>query len=217
MNFIFGTAGFAKEVDWLIEDLFAINGIDFRINFFVAEDGNELIGRTMNSATVIPESGFLSKYADAENNCFIAVGDPLLKEKIVQKIKSSCRKSKFPNLIHPTVSYDRRKEKLILGEGNIICSQSVLTTDITLGNYVHINLDCSVGHDVEIKDYTTVSPGVHISGNVHIADKVFIGTGVAIIERISICPHAKIGAGASVINSINEPGTYVGIPARKVR
>ncbi len=217
MNFIFGAAGFAKEVDWLIEDLFSVQSIDYRTNKFVAEDGNKLIGTTINSAKVIAESDFLNKYASTENNCFIAVGNPILKEKIVQKIKSVHSKSRFPNLIHPTVSFDRRSSKLILGEGNIICSQSVLTTDIKLFNFVHVNLDCTVGHDSIIGDYTTISPGVHISGNVKISEKVFFGTGAVVLEHVKICAGAKIGAGATVINDINESGTYVGTPARKVK
>ncbi|HEY4717341.1 MAG TPA: NeuD/PglB/VioB family sugar acetyltransferase [bacterium] len=217
MNFIFGTAGFTKEVDWLIEDLFIYNKVNFRINFFVAEDGNELIGRKINSKIVLSEAEFIKKYSKKVNNCFVAVGNPILKEKIVKKIKNYAPKSLFPNLIHPNVSFDRRKNKIILGEGNIICSGSILTTDIKIYNFVHINLDCTVGHDSVISDYTTVSPGVHISGNVKIADYVFIGTGAVILERISICSGVKIGAGATVISNIIEPGTYVGTPARKIK
>ena len=217
MNFIFGAAGFAKEVDWLIEDLFSAKRIDYRTNCFVAEDGNKLIGTTINSAEVIAESDFFNKYASNENNCFVAVGNPLLKEKIVQKIKSVQSKSRFPNLVHPTVSFDHRPGKLILGEGNILCSQSVLTTDIKLHNFIHINLDCTVGHDSMIEDYTTISPGVHISGNVAISEKVFFGTGAVVLEHVKICAGAKIGAGATVITDINESGTYVGTPARKVK
>jgi sugar O-acyltransferase (sialic acid O-acetyltransferase NeuD family) len=217
MNFIFGTKGFAKEVDWLLEDLFLSQGVDYRANFFVAEDGNELIGTKINGKEVISESHFFEKYSGFEPNCFVSVGSPEIKGKIVKKIKSLLPESKFPNIIHPAVSYDKREGKVILGEGNILCSKTVLTTDIKIGNFVHINLDCTVGHDTIIGDYTTISPGVHISGNVNIADGVFIGTGAVILERISICSGVKIGAGATVISNITEPGTYVGIPSRKVK
>ncbi|MEM4313070.1 MAG: acetyltransferase [Thermoplasmata archaeon] len=217
MNFIFGTKGFAKEVDWLLEDLFLIQKIDYRADFFVAEDGNENIGKVINTKKIISESYFFDKYSNTDSNCFIAVGSPEIKATIVKKIKSLSPKSKFPNIIHPTVSFDKRKDKVILGEGNILCSKTVLTTDIKIGNFVHLNLDCTVGHDSVIGDYTTVSPGVHISGNVKISENVFIGTGAVILERINICSKVKIGAGATVISDITEPGTYVGTPARKVK
>jgi len=217
MNVIFGSAGFAKEVDWLIEDLFIYNKVDFRIDFFIAEDDNALIGSKINSKIVLSETEFFQKYANEENNCFIAVGSPEIKKKIVNKIKLLSSKSKFPNIVHPTVSFDKRKNKVIFGEGNIICAKCVLTTDICIQNFVHLNLDCTVGHDTIIGDYTTVSPGVHISGNVKISENVFIGTGAVILERINICSGVKIGAGATVISDITEPGTYVGVPARKVK
>lgn len=217
MNFIFGSAGFAREVDWLIEDLYSIKGIDYRVNFFVAENGNELIGKQINFKRVISETEFFNLYLRSENNYFIAMGNPVIKEKVVKEIKNRSSESRFPNLIHPDVAYDKRPGKISLGVGNIICSKCVLTTDITIGNFVHINLDSTVGHDTIIGDYVTISPGVHISGNVKIGEKTFIGTGAVILEHISICPEVKIGAGATVISDITEPGTYVGVPARKVK
>lgn len=217
MNFIFGTAGFAKEVDWLIEDLYQNGGFDYRVNFFVSEDNSALIGSKINSKLVLSESEFFKKYGREEHNCFIAVGNPELKKKIVYKIRSSSKNVRFPNLIHPSVSFDKREKKIILGEGNIICAKCVLTTDIIIQNFVHLNLDSTVGHDAVIGDYTTISPGVHISGNVKISEQVFIGTGAVILERINICSGVKIGAGATIISDIIEPGTYVGTPARKVR
>lgn len=218
MNVIFGTAGFAKEVDWLLEDVFASSGVDYRADFFVAEDGNALVGETINSRKVISESE-LFKIASENDviNCFVAVGKPVVKEMIVNKIKLCIPAFNFPNLIHPNVSYDKRVHKLIVGIGNIICSKSVLTTDISIGNFVHINLDCTVGHDSIIGDFSTLSPGVHISGNVQIAEKVFIGTGAVILEKVAICSNVVIGAGSVVTKGMELSGTYVGLPARKIR
>jgi UDP-3-O-[3-hydroxymyristoyl] glucosamine N-acyltransferase len=74
-----------------------------------------------------------------------------------------------------------------------------------------------VGHDSIIGDFVTVSPGCHISGNVKIGDRVFIGTGAVILEKVSICDDVIIGAGAVVAKSITEPGTYVGVPVKKIK
>ncbi len=215
MNCIFGVAGFAKEVDWLINDLYLNDGTDFRPDFFVVENENSLIGSYLNSCEIISEIEFFKKFFRTSTNSFIAVGSPKIKKKIESNIKTNIKSGSFPNLIHPSVSWDRRKDKLILGEGNIICSQSVLTTEIKIGNFVHINLDCTVGHESSIGSYSTVSPGVHISGNVSIGENVFIGTGAVILERVTVCSDVIIGAGATVVKSIMEPGTYVGTPAVK--
>lgn len=216
MNFIFGTAGFAKEVDWLAEDIYASGGGDYRADFFVAEEGNELINDSINSRKVISESEFFEMPKRNEKvNCFIGVGKPEIKERIVLKIQAHGLPCNFPNLIHPEVVYDKRFSKIRIGIGNMICPKSVLTTDISLGNFVLINLGCTIGHDSVLGDYSTFSPGVHVSGNVKIAEKVFFGTGAVVLEKIDICANAIIGAGAVVNKNILSPGTYVGVPAKR--
>lgn len=218
MNVIFGTAGFAREVDWLTEDLYSDNGVDYRAHFFVAEDGNPFIGDFINSRKVISESEFFSLSTASECvNCIVAVGKPELKEKIVNKVKLKAVGCKFPNIIHPNVSYDVRAHKVRLGIGNIICSKTVLTTDISLGNFVHLNLACTIGHDSAIGDFSTLSPGVHVSGNVRLAERVFVGTGAVIIEKINVCEDVVVGAGSVVTKDLSLPGTYVGMPVRKIR
>lgn len=217
MNFIFGTAGFAKELDWLTEAIISSTGVDYRADYFVAEDGNGLIGTLINDRKVISETDFFANHGISAHNCFIAVGSPIIKAKIVSGILSHASDCKFPNLIHPDVSYDKRATKMITGHGNVICSKSALTTDIVIGNFVHINLACTIGHDSVIDDFTTLSPGVRVSGNVHINEKVFIGTGAVIVEKISICDNTIIGAGSVVTKNLVLPGTYVGMPARKIR
>lgn len=217
MNFIFGSAGFAKEVDWLIDDINKSKGkVIYNIDYFVADDENPNVGTCINGKQIISEKQFFNQFNAIEKNVFISVGNPRLKEKIYIKlnINAVCN---FPNLIHPNVSFDSREGKIVMGHGNIICSKTVLTTDITLGNFVHINLDCTIGHDVTIKDFSTLSPGVHISGNVTINEKVYIGTGTVVLEKINICSNVTIGAGAVVTKDITEPGTYVGVPAVRIK
>jgi len=217
LNFIFGAKGFAKEVDWLIYDIFKLDMFDFRTNFFVVEDNSPMIGKVINNSTIISEKDFLNNYKDAHKNCFIGIGSPKIRAEIVKFIKENTNNSYFPNIIHPSADFDKRRDKIIMGEGNIICAKNVLTTDIKIGNFVHINLDCTIGHDSIIGDYTTISPGVHISGNVTIEEFVFLGTGMNILENIKIVSHCKIGAGATLTKSALETGTYVGIPATKIK
>ena len=43
---------------------------------------------------------------------------------------------------------------------------------------------------------------------------ILIGIGVIVSNNINICGDCIIGAGAVVVKDIDEPGTYVGMPAK---
>jgi len=96
-----------------------------------------------------------------------------------------------------------------------------ITTNITIGRQVHINIDCTLGHDVSIGDFTTLAPGVHVSGYVHIGSRVYIGTGAVFVhgtesEPLIIGDCVTVGAGACVTSSIEVGQTVVGVPARPI-
>lgn len=216
-NFIFGTAGFAKEVDWLISEILASGMEDYSPDFFVGEDSNPMVGKQINSKRVISELEFFKNFSEEPINCFIAVANPIIRRKIYENIILKVKNSNFPNLIHPNVLYDKRGEKILLGYGNIICAGVIITTDVHIDNFVHINLNSTIGHDCIINSFVTISPGVNISGNVTIEENVYIGTGVVLLERLKIVTNCVLGAGAVVNKSIEESGTYVGVPAKRIK
>jgi sugar O-acyltransferase (sialic acid O-acetyltransferase NeuD family) len=144
----------------------------------------------------------------------IAVGDPKARKFIATRCNEAG--AQFASLVHHSVEMSEFVE---IGAGSIICCGTILTVNIKLGCHVHVNLDCTIGHDVHIGDFSTLSPGVHVSGNVHIGEGVYIGTGANIINGISgkplvIADGTVIGAGACVTKSAECPGLYAGVPAQ---
>lgn len=214
MNVIFGAAGFAKEVLFLIERINKSECIDRRIDFFVAADHDQAIGRFIKSIPVIAASEFFERYGNKNVNCFVAVGSPELKQKIVSELRQKICPA-FPVLIDPSVCFDKSEGAVKMGEGVFICARAVLTTDITIHPFVHVNLGCTIGHDAIIGSFSTLSPGVHISGNVNIDDVVFIGTGAVVLEQITIATKAIVGAGSVVTKNLTDPVVYIGMPAQK--
>jgi len=207
-KYIFGTKGFAKEVEFILHD----NLGDNAIVVFVAENNSEDLHTTINGRRVISEEQFFSLNEELE--CFIAVGSPAIKQKIYSKLKDKINVS-FPNLVHKSVVLDQRY--VSMGIGNIICSHVSITTNIVIGNFVHINLNCTVGHDTTIEDFVTCSPASNISGNVHIKELSYLGTNCIIIEKKTIGTNVIIGAGAVVVKDLLESGTYVGMPCKKIK
>lgn len=104
-----------------------------------------------------------------------------------------------------------------VGNGSVICGGSILAINVHVGNHVLVNLNCTLGHDDVVNDYCVINPGVNVSGNVLINECVDLGTGSKIIQGHSIFQNTIIGAGAVVIQDITVPGTYVGVPTKKVK
>ena len=108
-------------------------------------------------------------------------------------------------------------KRIRVGEGSIICAGTIITVDVIIGKHVIVNLDCTLGHDDIINDFVTMYPSVNVSGNVEIGECSELGTGAQIIQGKKIVPNTIIGAGAVVVKDIEEKGTYVGSPVRKIR
>lgn len=204
---IIGAGGFGREVGWLIEDINNKN-IEWNIVGFI--DDNPNIQETeINGYRVIGDVEWLKKQ---ELYVVNAIGDPIIKKKVMDRIDGS--KNKYPVLIHPSVICSNRVN---FGEGSIICAGSIITVNIEIGKHVIVNLDCTIGHDAKIGDYSTVLPSVNISGFVKIEKCVSIGTGSAIIQGINIGNNTVIGAGSIVVKDLPPNCTAVGSPAKPIK
>lgn len=107
-------------------------------------------------------------------------------------------------------------KRVTIGEGAIICAGTIATVDISIGKHVITNLDCTLGHDDVIEDYVTIYQSVNLPGNVIVGECCELGIGTQVIQGKKFVKNTIVGAGAVVIRDINESGTYVGCPIRKV-
>ncbi len=117
-------------------------------------------------------------------------------------------------LIHPSAVVSPSAS---IGRGSVICPGAVVMTGAVLGEGVIVNTCASVDHDCRIGDIVHVAVGARVAGTVTVGDGVFIGAGAAIVNNVSVCAGCRIGAGAAVVSDIKESGTYVGVPAKKIK
>lgn len=204
---IIGAGGFGREVAWLIEEINKVNQ-EWNIIGFV-DDNVSIQGSVINGYNIIGNVEWLSKQSYFVVN---AIGDPIIKKKVIDRLAES--QNQYPVLIHPSVMYS---DSVSFGEGSIVCAGNILTVNIKVGKHVIINLDCTVGHDVELGDYTTLLPSVNVSGYVKTDECVNVGTGTAIIQGVSIGKNTIIGAGAVVIKDLPDNCTAVGAPAKPIK
>jgi sugar O-acyltransferase (sialic acid O-acetyltransferase NeuD family) len=203
--YIYGAGGFGREVLSMVRAL-----EQWEVKGFL-DDGIER-GNIVHGIDIIGGMPEVEKLP--ENSALVfAIGNPLVKKKLFDQINTTIH---FPVLIHPSAII-QDVASVLIGPGSIIAAGTILTTNITIGSHVLLNLNVTVGHDTSIGSYASIMPGVNIAGEVTIGDGVLLGSGSNIMNRVSIGDYAKVGMGAVVLRDVESRATVVGVPARPVK
>ena len=207
---IYAAGGFGREILTLIKH---INNSKDTYEFIGFYDDGIPKGTLVNGQKVLGGIDELNKVAEPLEVAF-AIGNPISKHKVIELVNNP--HLNFPILIHPNVIIGDL-DFVKIGKGTIITAGCILTTNIELGDFVILNLGCTVGHDTNIASYSSFMPSVNISGEVIIGENVYVGTGAKIINQLEIGANSIIGAGAVVSKSIPSNCTAVGIPAKPIK
>lgn len=145
-----------------------------------------------------------------EGEIFVAVGNARIRKMLMERYADRVQ----PVLIHPNAVI---AEDVKIGAGTVVMAGAVVNPGAIIGKGAIINTCSSVDHDCTISDYVHISVGSHLSGTVNVGEVTWIGAGATVSNNVNICGKCMVGAGAVVIKDINEEGTYVGVPARKIK
>jgi len=203
---ILGAGGMARETAWFVEDINrGLPEAEWELAGYWQSDPS-LIGTLMNGYRILDPRRLEGKgmYAVA------AIGKPAIRLQAVEEARQ--KGFEFATIVHPSVMLDSRTVKI--GKGTILCPAALITTNVTIGEHVIVNVGCTVSHDCVLEDFATLSPGCHLAGFTHVREQAFMGIGAVTIEHHEIGRGAIVGAGAVVITDIPENATAVGVPAR---
>lgn len=206
---IIGAGGFGREVQMLIEQINAQQPSYDLVGYF--DDSLEK-GTQVNGLEVLGNVSAINAHTD-RLGIALGIGSPAVKRNIIQSLKN--QKIFFPTLIHPNAQIGF--PNVTLGKGVILCANTILTTNIILGDFVTLNLGCTVGHDTQIGDYSAFMPGCDIAGEVTVHQSVYGGMGTKIINQTTVGENVTLGAGAVVVNSIPPNSLAVGLPAKVIK
>ena len=188
---LFGYGGHAREV---------ATQINKPVEFFVDDEYSNEYAK--------PISSFDPKVY----SIMVAVADSIEREKIVEKLPND---TKYFTFVHPTaLIMDNNVE---IGDGSFIGAYSIITTNVKIGKHSILNRGNQIGHDTLIGDFFSAMPGAVVSGNVIIGDKVYMGTNSSIRQKVKVCNDVIIGLNAGVIKNIEESGTYIGTPTKRIK
>lgn len=208
---IYGAGGFGREVACLIE---SINQKEHCWNFIGYFDDNQCYkGKVIDYGKVLGDIDVLNGWTSSLS-VVLAIGAPQVLKFLSLKITNQL--ISFPNIISPDISY-LDDSNFIIGNGNIICTHCMISTNVTIGNFNIINGYIPIGHDVSLGSYNVVMPSVNISGAVTIGDSNFLGVSSVVLQGVKIGNDVRIGAGSVVIRNTKNNYLYMGNPALRVK
>ena len=200
--FIIGASGHGKVIADIAIKMNLWNQISFLDDNEATKScmGYEVIGKSTDAIKYISEADLV-----------VAIGDNAMRERIQNSLLAEG--ASFATLIHPHVIIGTDVE---IDEGSVVMAGAVINCCTSIGKGCIINTGSTIDHDNIIEDYVHISPGVNLAGTVKIGKGTWIGVGSTVKNNVSILSGCIVGAGAVVIKDITRPGTYVGLPARRV-
>ena len=206
---IYGAGGFGKEVACLID---RINRNGGNWNLFGFFDDTKPAGSSVSRyGTVLGNMDALLQI-----NHPLAVAIAINDNKVVRRLREliSNPHITFPNLIDPSL-FLVDEQTVIMGEGNIIQNDCMISCDVTIGNFNLINDHVVVGHDNHIGDFNGLMPGAHLSGGITIGDNNLLGVASVVLQGMVIGNGVTLGANSVLMTQPKDNCTYLGVPARK--
>lgn len=207
---IVGAGDFGREVSWVAERINAQTPVWELLGF--VDDSAAIRGRTVDGYPVLGPVSWLEAVTD-ELYVVCSIGTGRIRKQVMERVLANPH-LRPAALIDPAAIVGRNVQ---IGQGSVVCAGVVLTVSVHLAEHTIVNLNCTIGHDVVLEPYCTVHPGSNLSGRVHVGACTDIGTGTKIIQGLAVCSGCTLGAGTVVVRDITEPGTYAGVPARRIK
>ncbi len=146
-------------------------------------------------------------------NSIIAIGNNLIRSKIVKKIDNSFK----INWITIISSNSIMSSNVKIGEGSMILPGVVINNNSVIGDHCIINTSSSIDHDNLFDDFSSTGPNVATGGNVKVGTFSHVGIGSSVKENINIKKNTIIGGGSFVNKHCLPNSTYFGVPAKKIK
>lgn len=149
-------------------------------------------------------------FQDSDGPVHVAIGDNAAREKESRAFGLQ----RLVTVTHPQASISPYS---VVSAGCFIAARAVVAPGANLASGVIVNHGAVLDHDVTVSAFTHIAPGSILGGGAWIGARVLVGSGAVVQAGRHVCDGAVIGAGAVVCTDVTEVGTYVGMPARRIR
>lgn len=160
----------------------------------------------------VPVLGAPRSFTPADGDVFVcAIGSPQIRLKLTEQL--GARGFAFTSIVHPSARVGARCR---IGEGTILCPNTILTCDVVVGRHCILNCFSTAGHDSSIGDGCTLSAFCVVTGFAQLGRGVMMGTHSQVVPGITVGDFAVVGAGSAVVRPVAPETTVLGVPAEVI-
>lgn len=202
--FIYGAGGHAKVI---AESALKLRDVS---NIYFVDDNtqNQNFIKKYSNFLLIPESKIPRNLTDAY--AIVGIGD----NQIRKDVAGRCMQIPFISILNPSSIISDSANILT---GSYIGAGAIINADSCVSDHVIVNTQAVIEHDCDIGSFSHIGPGSTLAGGVKVGSNCFIGGGAFVNPNISITNDVVIGSGSLVVDNIQESGTYIGSPIRKIK
>jgi sugar O-acyltransferase (sialic acid O-acetyltransferase NeuD family) len=205
---VIGTGGHSRMIQDFIEE-----GDLYRIIGFIT---NDIKISNFHGYPILGNDDVLRKYFKmGVKKIAIGIGgftDNRTRKKIFELVKSIG--FDVITIVHHSAVISRYAK---IGEGSVIMPNVVINNDVIIGSNCVIANSAVISHETIVEDHVLISAGVTIGGYSIVKSETLIALGASVVSGVTIGNNVLIGAGAVVVKDAIEQGTYIGIPARRIK
>ncbi len=162
----------------------------------------------------IPRATYLGSIQDYQpqtgDAVTIALGSAAARRKIAELLRG--RGAHWLTYVHRTAWV---ADTATIGEGSIICPNSIVNASAHIEENVAVNVFCSVGHGARIGAHSVLSPYCSLSGDSVLGEGGFMGTRATLFPKVVLGSNSVVDAHTPVRQSapdrkiISSRGQYV--------
>lgn len=176
------------------------------IAFFIEQQDSDV------STYVIQPNSFLQDAIVSEDEFLVCVSkDMMLRDEIIRHlVNRRCRRYTF---IHNSAVI---ADNVSIGEGSWIGPFCTLPSDSVIGSDCIMAPYCMVSHLSTVGSGTVMQPHSTIAGSTTVGRCCKLNVRAVVLDHLTLCDFIEVGAASMVTKNLNQPGYYVGLPARRV-